>query len=197
MKKNDKYNFPYLALEERPNSFVAIDLSHLDILNNLHKNEFVSRIEQFDQFFASFSKEEIIESIKRSNTVLLDDYNVPLIIRYKMHSYPLITKDNISSLNIVPILEEILTDRNLATKFRNKYNNIAMKLYSNIASEESLKEHIKEIQGIIERKDLESLCLYFTNLPYEGKRELAFYFYENEKSKDPEQKLQRKTTEKG
>lgn len=186
-KEKLKIGFPYLAFEERPNSFVPVDLMNLDIFNKFKneiiywnkKNMDVITLGVLDSLLSYYTKEEIIESIKRSNTIVLCDYNVPLIVRYNSHTLPLMTKDNITELDIVMVIKEACENKNMANKFKNKYKNILEKYWGAIISDEGIYEQVESLQTFLESKDEASVLKFFNGLPYEAQREIMFYYYDN------------------
>lgn len=193
MSSNKKFNLvPYLAFEERPNSYIPIDLSNLEIFRG---KKLDGTIKSLDEFTMKFSEEELVDAIKRSNTVVLDNYDVPLVIVYKNHSLPLITNQNINALDMADIFHEALENKELANKLKNKIQSIMKKYMSNYISEEGIQILIKNFQVAINNKNYNYLMYIFNNLSYEGQRELAFYFYEMNKEKENNQILQRKYDE--
>ena len=142
-----------------------------------------------------FSEEELIDAIKKSNTVVLDNYDVPLVVVYKNHPLTLITNQNISALNMTDIFHEALENKSLANKLKNKIQSIMKKYMSNYISEEGIQVLLKNFQIAINTKNYNYLMYIFDNLSYEGQRELAFYFYEINKEKEHNQILQRKYDE--
>lgn len=193
MSSNKKFNLvPYLAFEERPNSYVPIDLSNLEIFRG---KKLDGTIKSLDEFTMKFSEEELIDAIKRSNTVVLDNYDVPLVIVYKNHPLPLITNQNINALDMADIFHEALENKELANKLKNKIQNIMKKCMLNYISEEGIQKLTKSFQVAINTKNYNYLMYIFNNLSYEGQRELAFYFYEMNKEKENNQILQRKYDE--
>lgn len=186
-KEKVKICFPYLAFEERPNSFVPVDLMNLDIFNKFKneiiywnkKNMDVITLGVLDSLLSYYTKEEIIESIKRSNTIVLCDYNVPLIVRYNSHTLPLMTKDNITELDIVMVIKEACENKNMGNKFKNKYKNILGKYWGPIISDEGIYEQVESLQTFLESKDEASVLNFFNGLPYEAQREIMFYYYDN------------------
>ena len=193
MSSNKKFNLvPYLAFEERPNSYIPIDLSNLEIFRG---KKLDGTIKSLDEFTMKFSEEELVDAIKRSNTVVLDNYDVPLVIVYKNHPLPLITNQNINALDMADIFHEALENKELANKLKNKIQSIMKKYMSNYISEEGIQILIKNFQVAINNKNYNYLMYIFNNLSYEGQRELAFYFYEMNKEKENNQILQRKYDE--
>lgn len=193
MSSNKKFNLvPYLAFEERPNSYIPIDLSNLEIFRGKRLD---GSIKSLDEFTMKFSEEELIDAIKKSNTVVLDNYDVPLVVVYKNHPLPLITNQNISALNMTDIFNEALENKSLANKLKNKIQSIIKKYMSNYISEEGIQVLLKNFQIAISTKNYNYLMYIFNNLSYEGQRELAFYFYEMNKEKENNQILQRKYDE--
>ena len=184
-KVNAKLGLPYLAFEERPNSFVPVDLMNLDIINKFEneivywnkKNAGAITLGVLDSLLSYYTKEEIIESIKRSNTIVLHDYNVPLVVRYNSHTLPLITKDNISELDIMVVIKQACDNKNLSTKFKNKYKNILDKYWGNIVSEEQINKQVQELQEALEAGSEELVSQYFNYLPYEAQREIILYYF--------------------
>lgn len=193
MSSNKKFNLvPYLAFEERPNSYIPIDLSNLEIFRG---KKLDGTIKSLDEFTMKFSEEELVDAIKRSNTVVLDNYDVPLVIVYKNHPLPLITNQNINALDMADIFHEALENKELANKLKNKIQNIMKKCMLNYISEEGIQKLTKSFQVAINTKNYNYLMYIFNNLSYEGQRELAFYFYEMNKEKENNQILQRKYDE--
>lgn len=185
-KHSVSFGVPFLAFEERPNSFVPVDLMNLDIINKLEneiiywneKNKGVITLGVLDSLLSYYTKEEIIESIKRSNTIVLNDYNVPLVVRYNSHTLPLITKDNIEYLDIMGVIKQACENKNLGTKFKNKYKNILDKYWGKIVSDEEINKQVHELQNALESCNEGLVSQYFNFLPYEAQREIILYYYD-------------------
>lgn len=183
----EKFGVPFIAFEERPNSFVPVDLMNLDIIDKFEneiiywnkKNKGIITLKVLDGLLSYYTKGEIIESIKRSNTIVLHDYNVPLIVRYNSRTFPLITKDNINEFNFIDIIREACENKNMATKFKNKYKNILEKYWGAIVSDEGILEQVELLLEALESRDESSILQIFNWLPYEAQREMMFYYYDN------------------
>lgn len=193
MSSNKKFNLvPYLAFEERPHSYVPIDLSDLEIFKGCILD---GTLKSLDNFTSRFSEEEIRESIKKSNTIMLENYDVPMVIVSKNHPLPLITNQNVADLDMTNIFNEALDNKDLANKLKNKIQSIMRKNMSNYISEEGIQTLFKSFQVAINTRNSSYLTYIFNNLSYEGQRELAFYFYDINKEKENNQILQRKNDE--
>lgn len=193
-KVNANFSLPYLAFEERPNSFVPVDLMNLDIVDKFKneitywkgKNAGVITLKVLDGLLSYYTKEEIIESVKRSNTVVLRDYSVPLIVRHNSHTLPLITKDNIAELDIMAVIKQACENKNRGTKFKNKYKNILDKYWGKIVSDEEINRQVQLLQDALESGQYELVSQYFNFLPYEAQREITLYYHDMKQS--PKQK---------
>ncbi len=193
MSSNKKINLvPYIAFEERPNSYKPIDLCNLEIFKGYYLD---GTLKSIDAFTSKFSEEEIKEAIKNSNTVILDHYDVPLVVVYKNHSLPIITNQNITYLDISNIFHDSFDNKELANKLKNKIQSVMKKYMLNYISEEGIQDLLKNFGLAINTRNSSYLEYLFNNLSYEGQRELVFYFYEMNKAKENNQILQRKNND--
>lgn len=186
---------PYLAIEERPNSYVPIDLTLLDITSNIDFENNLMTLEFIDSITMLFTEEEIRESIIRSNTVKQEYCSSPLTIIYKAKPLNIITKDNIANLNLINIINNCFKDKQEANKLLNKLN-VVCKKYYDIDTVNSILNSIK--QAIINGNVDSVISIFNRNIPYIGQREIVFYYYENKENKKEHdsQKLKRLKEEK-
>lgn len=186
-RSEEKFGIPFIAFEERPNSFVPVDLMNLDIIDKFEKeikywnkkNKGILTLKVLDGLLSYYTKAEIVESIKRSNTIVLRDYNVPLIIRYNSRTLPLITKDNVNSFDFTNVIKEACENKNLGNKFKNKYKNLLEKYWGTIVSDEGIIEQVEALQEALDDRNESSVLQFFNWLSYEAQREMVFYYYDN------------------
>lgn len=180
---------PYLAFEERPNSYIPIDLSLLEITAIINFKSNPMTLEFMDLITGSFTEEELRDSIKMSNIIKEEYYNSPFKVIYKGKPLDIITKDNFEKLNMAEVVNLCMKDKQEANKFWNKINSIAKKYFNS----NEVERLLNNLKIALAKNDINQTMAIFNTIPYIGQRELAFYYYNlKEQSKNIEQqKLQR------
>ena len=186
---------PYLAIEERPNSFIAIDLNNLDIFTNGNSQVMYNDINELDFILGNFQESQIRESLKRSNTIDQDKCDSPFVIIYRGHSLPIITKDNSDKLSVLEIFEKAVLDKQEANKYFNIYRKVVKKYFGD--DENYISMIFEKLKFALSNNDKDILISTFGSLPYLAQRELVFYYYdlENKSKLENSQKLLREKTE--
>lgn len=185
MSTNKDFNLiANLALEERPNSYIYIDLSLLDIMESYQFDANMLSLEAIDALLCDFSEDEIKNSIKSSNIVKEEYLEAPLVIIYKNRSLPVITKDNIDEIANVDIsINGCFHNKQDANKYINKFISVYRRYFPENEEEinilqENLKRAFYDHQGGY-------IKATFNQLPYEGQRAMAFYYYNLNKEQTP------------
>lgn len=188
MNKHKNFNgFPYLAIEERPNSFMPVALNSLDILNeikidgaNIDKLTNNCTLPQLDFLTSLFTKQEIIEAIIRSNTISVEiNEDIPLIVMYDHHKLPILTKDDKAKLlDINTILDLVISNPQVANIYKNKFDVLFRKYEYHHFSDEAVEEMLMVFHSDLEQKDKFKLNKQFEWIQYTFKRELLIYMSE-------------------
>lgn len=169
----------FLALMVRPGDYVLIDISKLDIARGYEPNELI----ELDTFTMSFSKEEIIASIKRANIADQRYLNGNLVVQDNQKHKPIavIDRDFYDNFRIDLFLKEHMEDKNFMNMIINKF--------SAIVKDDKITQSFKKTLGI---NDLIDACNVLFNLPYLVQRKFIVYLIELrnlEREKEKEQEL--------
>ncbi len=168
MKDNNvKY---MLVLEKRPFDYMPINIGLLDVSDGQNYYTFP----EIDAFTQTYNKQEIIDSVSRSNTItnsyLSGELNVIEIIdgnnKY-LHKYPAMTNELVDGFDIVDYIYNNFDDKNLM--------NMLMVKYSNLVEDEVLKKAIRIAYQV---RDIKTIISYIYMMPYAGYRELICYLAE-------------------
>ena len=178
---NVKY---YLVLEKRPYDYLPINIDLLDIGSGINYTDIVS----IDLFTKAFTKEEIFNSIKNSNTVT-DDYMkgnlmviaIPEKSKKYSHSYPALTSDVLNGFDFPTYIIMNIKDKNIM-------NAILMK-FSNIVKNEEMKDQLKMA---IQSENVKEILKILLQMPYIQNRELCLYIMEKLNNKENSYELLRK-----
>lgn len=119
MKKVDVQKH-FLALMDRPGDYVFIDIPKLDIALGYEPNS----LEELDSFTMSFTKDEILESIKRANIADARYLNGTLVIQDNQKHNPIevIDRDYYGDFRIDLFLKEKMPNKNANNMIVNKFN---------------------------------------------------------------------------
>ena len=182
MKKQDEQKF-FLALMARVGDYSFIDIRKLDISFGYSPNT----LADIDSFTMHFSKDEIIDSIKRGNLVSEKYLNGKLVVEDNQKHNPIkvIDKDFYNGFRI---------DLYLSEKMKNKMeiNNILNKFRS-ICKDEVIEESfIKSIKS----NNLDLAVDILFNLPYLTLRKFIVYLIENRNKELEIQKIQERIRDK-
>ena len=164
-------NCYFLALERRPFDYMPINLALLDIGNGVNYNS----IYDIDIFTRAFSKEEIIESVKRANIVTDEYLSGSLYIveledgkaKYK-HKYKALTSDILDNFNLVNFIYNNVNNKNIM-------NSIIVKCSNLLKEQTSIITNLKQA---IANEDVKELIRLLCELPYDVVRELSLYIVE-------------------
>ncbi len=148
----------YLAIETNHHSYFPINLQELKINYNLND------LKDLDTFTIKYTKQEIIDSIKKANLIEVNNQEDIVVIlkeNNNIRKLPILTKDN--SFDFLKYLEDNYS-KDLKNKVINFLNN---------------KTDNKYIIELKEVNNLEEFLNIINSLPYIILRKL--YFYLNEK----------------
>lgn len=118
-QENQKH---FLALMKRPGDYSFISISKLDIADNYSYDNLMN----IDGWTMKYSRDEIIESIKRSNIVPAEYLYGTLVIQdnQKHNPLPVIDKDYYDNFKIDDFLHKASSNKILLNTIINKYNSI-------------------------------------------------------------------------
>lgn len=189
----------YLAIEERPNSYVPIDILLLDIFNT-YKSQFKGEIStndllSIDSFLATYTPEEVRQSISRANIIDTSVINEPFVIIDKKHKLEPLFKDPSNECDFYQIVLLSTEDKSFANTLKNKLINIIKSLGKN--KEYNYKEFyinnlLENLKDAFSYQDGKIIYDIISILPYEYKRELYVYFYKSKEFKMTKQLLREK-----
>ena len=189
----------YLAIEERPNSYVPIDILLLDIFNT-YKSQFKGEISMndllsIDSFLAAYTPEEVRQSIFRANIIDTSVINEPFVIIDKKHKLEPLFKDPSNECDFYQIVLLSTEDKSFANTLKNKLINIIKSLGKN--KEYNYKEIyinnlLENLKDAFSYQDGKIIYDIISMLPYEYKRELYVYFYKSKEFKMTKQLLREK-----
>lgn len=189
----------YLAIEERPNSYVPIDILLLDIFNT-YKSQFKGEIStndllSIDSFLAAYTPEEVRQSISRANIIDTSVINEPFVIIDKKHKLEPLFKDPSNECDFYQIVLLSTEDKSFANTLKNKLINIIKSLGKN--KEYNYKEFyinnlLENLKDAFSYQDDKIIYDIISILPYEYKRELYVYFYKSKEFKMTKQLLREK-----
>ena len=173
-----------LALEKRPFDYMPINIALLDIGNGIN----YSTISDIDVFTKSYTKEEILDSIKLAN-IVTDEYlagNLIVVEIYEnnlkyLHKYPVLTNDVTDGFDLISFLYNNLQDKNLMNSLIVKYNNLSNDV-----------ELTNEFKQAILNKDVQTIVRILYLMPYIKNRELCLYIIDKLIKKDRSKDLIRK-----
>lgn len=161
MKKPDEQKH-FLALMARPGDFVLIDISKLDISLGYQPNT----LAELDTFTMSFSKAEILESIKRAN--MADDKYIHgnMVIQDNQKHKPLliIDKDFYDNFRIDLFLNAKMADKSASNTIINKFAAITKD-----------PDKVDNFKNAMRSNDLVEACNLIFELPYLIQRKLMVY----------------------
>lgn len=164
MKKMDEQKH-FLALLDRPGDFALIDISKLDIANGYQPNT----LAELDTFTMYFSKNEIMDAIRRANIVEERYLNGSLVIQDNQKHNPilLIDREFYDSFRIDLFLKDKISNKNEANMLVNKFGAI-------IGEEEA----IRAFKNAVYSSNLDLICDILFDLPYLSQRRYIIYLIE-------------------
>lgn len=175
MKKAEEQRH-FLALLDRPGDFVLIDISRLDIANGYHPNT----LAELDTFTMYFSRQEILEAIKRANIAEQRYLNGNLVVQdnQKHKPIPVIDRDFYDNFRIDLFLKDKMGDKNTANKLINK-----------LGAWVKDSKVLNDFKLAILTNNLDDVCDIIFNLPYLVQRKYIIYLLEwRNKDREIEQK---------
>ena len=160
-----------LALKFNNNDYYPIVSEYLDILD---KDDNITTLEGIDLFTSKYTKEEIIDSIRRSNIIANSEVlnNCELVITYcenkKIREYKVYTKDDIDYLKFdtIDFLFRNISNKNILNRLNNYFSN---KSY--------LPEDLSSFANILNEISIGQLINCYMNLGYRSKRILKNYIF--------------------
>lgn len=161
MKKQETQKH-FLALMKRPGDYVFIDISRLDIASNYRPN-FLADI---DSFTMCFTKEEIMNSIKRCNVVSNIYLSGKLVIQDNQKHNPLevIDREYYDNFRLDIYLKNKMKDKVKLNNILNKFNSIVK------------DDECKKMFNIAMKSDNLRLAIdVLLNLPYLELRKYMIY----------------------
>ena len=122
MQKQDVQKH-FLALMKRPGDCSFIPITKLDIADSYSYDTLMD----IDSWTMKYTKEEVLESIKRANIVSSDYIEGELVIQDNQKHNPLqvIDKDYYNNFKIDEFLHNSLNDKNRINTIINKYNSLS------------------------------------------------------------------------
>ena len=113
----------FIALMKRPGDYSFIPITKLDLADRYSYDGLVD----IDAWTMKYSREEIINSIKRANIVSDGYLNGTLVIQdnQKHNPLPIIDKDFYDNFRIDEFLNNSLNDKNKINTIINKYNSLS------------------------------------------------------------------------
>ena len=178
-----------LTLKFNNNDYYPIVREYLDIVTDADD---LSSLEGIDNFTAKFTKEEILDSIRRSNIIANPEMleYAELVITYsenkKIREFKVYANDDIDYLNfdtIAYILKNV-SNRNALNKINNHFIN---KTY--------LPNDIIEFATILNNVSIGQLINSYIKLSYRSRRILKDYIFEEMYVKENEKVLKRDNKE--
>ena len=169
----------FLALMDRPGDYVLIDVSRLSIAKGFSPNSLM----ELDSFTMSFSKEEILSSIKEANIANEKYLNGKLVIQDNQKHKPIevIDRDFYNDFRIDIFLKEHISDKAVLNNIVNKF--MAFVKDSDVTN---------NFKNALKNGDLFSACNLLFDLPYLLQRKFIVYaieFRNAEIKKEKEQEL--------
>ena len=178
-----------LALKFNNNNYYPIIKEYLDIITN---EDDLNTLEGIDLFTSRFTKEEIIDSIKRSNIIANDEIlnNCELVITYtenkKVREFKVYTNDDIDYLNFES-MEYLL--RNVSNK------NALNRLNNYFTSKSYMSEDLIEFASILNNVSIGQLINGYLKLSYKSRRILKDYIFNEMLIKEEGKVLKRNNKE--
>ena len=181
-----------LALKFNKNNHYPLYKEYLDITTNIDD---LSSLEGIDNFTAKFSKDEIINSVRRSNIIANEEMLeiAKLVIIYKdkeedknIREFKVYTNEDIDYLNFETI--EYLF-RNISNK------NILNRLNNHFTNKNYLDEDLINFASILNNISVGQLINSYMKLSYKSIRILKDYIYEEMLIKEEEKVLKRDSKE--
>lgn len=161
MKKVEEQKH-FLALMALPGDFALIDISKLDIANGYYP----LTLAHLDTFTMTFSKNEIMESIKRSNIVDKKYMNGTLVIQDNQKHNPIavIDKDLYDNFQIDEFIRSKENDKNGINNIINKFGAIVKD-----------KEISSNFKTMLRMGNINGACQVLFGLPYLEQRKFILY----------------------
>ena len=178
-----------LALKFNNNDYYPLYSEYLDIATD--GNDFFS-LEGIDNFTAKFTKDEIIDSVRRSNIIANEELlnNCELVIIYteneKTREFKVYTNDDIDYLNFES-MEYLL--RNVSNK------NTLNRLNNHFINKTYLPKDIIEFAEILNNISIGQLINGYLKLSYKSRRILKDYIFNEMLVKGEEKVLKRNNKE--
>ncbi len=172
-KVENKY---YLILEKvnRPGDYSYINISDLPDGKNYNSSD----INSIDSYTFLYSKEELIDIIKKENIVTIDyilEGELKIIKNNGKMRLPVTYKEMFESFNLVEFITMNIKNKNLMNTLYNKYAKLNNQ--NNI-----------EFKKLLEEEKISELVNYINNLEYVKRRMLYFYIIEKMNFKKPKVK---------
>lgn len=182
------------AIKLNTNSYYPLCSDFIDIMTS---DDSLDSLEAIDSFTAKFSRDEIEESIKRSNVLTENHFNYKandnesffdLVIIYnesgKIRELKVYTKDDLKYLEF-----------DVMTYISNNWYEVSFinQVYNFISNKSYLSQEIQDFSFLLRYShDLSKISLAYTNLNYNDKRFLKTYLYKIEEKKSNKNQLKLK-----
>lgn len=167
----------FLVLEKRLGDYNYIDISKLDIFNDIVSTD----IEYIDTFTSRFTENELRDAIIRSNMVEVSYLSGNLkIVSDAKHNLRVVTKEVFEEvINIMHGVKEI--DQDLKNKIYSLFKNVVEKNFNDVSF---IKELLDKFKDALKNNDLNNIFRYIGLLPYQKIRPVYFMIYDELKKRE-------------
>ncbi len=159
----------YLVLQKRLGDYNVINIPELDI----YKNEEYNTLSQIDTFTSKYTKEELIESIKRGNLVR-EEYlsgDLRVISEYK-HNFDILTREEFDIISEFPSM--LISDKQLLNNIYNIYKSNIEKV---LTDKMMIDKFLSLFRKSLNENDFVRSMELIEQLPYLRARSVYFYLY--------------------
>lgn len=183
MKMPNEEQKHFLALMDRPGDSIYIDISKLDISKGFESVD----LGDIDSFTMHFSKDEILESIRRANIVSEKYLNGTLVIQdnQKHKPLPVIDKELCDGFQLDAYLKEKELDKMAINTIINKFRVIC----EDEVARDSFINYLKS-------GNIELAINVLFSLPYLSIRKLVLYLIEMRNKERMQEKVQERIRDK-
>lgn len=159
----------YLVLQIRLGDYNIINIPELDIYNN----EEYTTLSQIDTFTSKYTKEDLLESIKRGNLVQ-DKYlngELRVISEYK-HNFSILSKKEYDIISEFPSM--LINDKEFLNKLYNIYKSNIEKV---LTDKMMIDKFLSLFRTSLNNNDFIRSMELIEQLPYLRARSVYFYIY--------------------